>query len=88
MAIPGLTVVKKPLETYLIVRETDGDRELTAAECDLIVAALNPDRQKCNIAGLNALRAKYPNDLIFANAGFAVGVVDCVVNSTLAAQGL
>jgi len=34
--IPGLTVVKKPFETYLIVREADGDRELTAAECQAL----------------------------------------------------
>lgn len=37
--IPGLTVVKRPLETYLIVRERDGDRELTRAECGLLLKA-------------------------------------------------
>jgi hypothetical protein len=39
--IPGLTVVKKPFETYLIVRESDGDRELNAAECELLARLAN-----------------------------------------------
>jgi hypothetical protein len=37
--IPGLMIVRKPLETYLIVREGHGDRELTAAECERLFAA-------------------------------------------------
>jgi hypothetical protein len=39
MIIPGLMVIKKPLETYLIVRESDGDRELTPVECEKLFAA-------------------------------------------------
>ncbi len=34
--IPNLTVVKKPGEAYLTVRESDGDRELTLAECEAL----------------------------------------------------
>lgn len=37
--IPGLTLVRKPLETYLIVREDDGDRELTPLECEQLFNA-------------------------------------------------
>lgn len=37
--IPGLTIVRKPLETYLCVRGADGDRELTALECELLFNA-------------------------------------------------
>ena len=36
--IPGLTIVRNPMETYLIVREEDGDRELTATECEKLFA--------------------------------------------------
>ena len=32
--IPGLVIVRKPMETYLCVREADGDRELNADECE------------------------------------------------------
>lgn len=39
--IPGLTVVKAPWETYLVVREPDGDRELNAAECELLERLAN-----------------------------------------------
>lgn len=47
---------------------------------------VSADRQKCEKAGLNALSAKYPNDLIFSNAGFAIGVVNCVVDAVLKTQ--
>jgi hypothetical protein len=36
--------------------------------------------------GLNALTARYPNDLAFANAGFTLGVVDCIVDAVYVAQ--
>jgi hypothetical protein len=41
LMIKGLRVVKKPFETYLIVREDDGDRELTAAECEQLERVAN-----------------------------------------------
>lgn len=37
--IVGLTLVTKPLETYLVVREWDGDRELNPAECEKLLGA-------------------------------------------------
>lgn len=42
------------------------------------------DREKLYTKGLNALRAKYPRDMVFANAGFAIGVVHCIVDAVLA----
>jgi hypothetical protein len=41
------------------------------------------DREKLVVAGLNALQARYPNDLIFANAGFAIGVVRTIIGGIL-----
>ena len=38
-------------------------------------------RESMVLDGLNALRAKYPNDLIFSNSGFAIGVVRCVIDA-------
>lgn len=35
------------------------------------------------LLGLNALMVRYPNDIAFANAGFTIGVVRCVVEATL-----
>jgi hypothetical protein len=36
----GLTLVEKPFETYLVIRDADGDRELNGTECrELIKAA-------------------------------------------------
>ena len=37
--IKGLTIVEKPFETYLVVRDVDGDRELTAADCRELMEA-------------------------------------------------
>lgn len=44
MLIKGLKVIKKPSETYLVVRESDGDRELTATECELLEKIANMTR--------------------------------------------
>lgn len=79
--IPGLTLVKKPLETYIIVREEDGDRELTRAEWDRAFSLLNGDREQFVLDGLNALKARFPQELAFANAGFTIDVVRCLVNA-------
>jgi hypothetical protein len=39
--IPGLTLVRKQLETYLVVRDDAGDRELTDRECAKLWQAAN-----------------------------------------------
>lgn len=41
------------------------------------------DREKLVIAGFNALKARYPNDLLFANTGFALGVVRTIIGGVL-----
>ena len=41
------------------------------------------DREKLVIAGLNALKACYPNDLLFANTGFALNVVRAIIGGVL-----
>jgi hypothetical protein len=41
------------------------------------------DGEAMALAGLNALKAAYPNDLAFANTGFTLGVVQTIITSVI-----
>lgn len=41
------------------------------------------DREAATVRGLNALKTKYPTDLCFANTGFTLGVIRCVIDAAL-----
>jgi len=58
---------------------------LNQADLQLCVTALRAlapqDNEELALIALNALKRRYPNDLIFANAGFAIGVCRCIVEA-------
>jgi len=56
---------------------------ITLRALRLLAAVRNRDNDTLLMDGLNGLKASYPNDLAFANAGFTLGVVRAVLAGAL-----
>jgi hypothetical protein len=75
----------KQIETLkLLQRLKQGDEKPGS----IILRALHiaADREAAVIRGINALTARYPHDLAFANAGFTLGVVRTIVDAALSGE--
>jgi hypothetical protein len=85
--IPGLTLVRKPLETYLIVREEDGDRELTATECEKLYALASAQQEPAPSADAEGV-AKELAAKLFIEATVDDAAFDCDLATPIIASAL
>lgn len=84
-----IVAIVERAQARLLKDQPDGEwRDGVTATCWLIFEALAMNRGALCRTGFNALKEAYPQDLAFANSGFAIGTARAIVDGVLPSASL